>query len=850
MTSEALPQPFRRIGGTIISRLGDGHLAGVVRGAAFVMGIRIAGAAIALLSQVLLARWMGAFEYGIFVYVWVWVVVLGIVVPMGFGTSVLRFVPEYRTKERWRRLAGLLRASFFIVLALGVVTALAGISIVWVLRGHIESYYVLPLIVALVCVPGFALMDWQEGTARAFGWVNLAYIPSYIVRPLGTVIFAGGILFFTGHATGLQVTFGALAATVLTLIGQRIVLARRVARSVPAAKPAFHVRHWVAISAPLVLVEGLFLLLTNTDIVLLGYFVDPDSIGVYFAATRIANLMGFICFSLAALAVPKFAELHGAGKHAELQTFVQGMIQWIFWPTLAAAIVLLVAGDLVLGLFGDNFGAGYPLLWLLVLGFLARAATGPTEYLLNMTGHQNAVAGAYGCAAVANIALNFALVPAFGLMGAAASTAISIVGATLWLAIIVHRRLGITAFVLAGLFRRPPVEAAVPNLHRKPLRVDATVLESADALIAYRDEIEALADAAGDRNPQFEPMSLSAAMEHLQSDAPVKTVLLWSEPASDGTRLLIGLLPCQVVRGLYGLPFPVWRVWRHIHSYIATPLLRAGYEQQAIRSFLSLADRSGAAFIQFPLFEADGAFDIALDEVATRRQRHCRETDRHERAFLQSDLDEEAYFATHIRKKKRKEFTRLWNRLADLGTLEFHVHDGGPDVAAWVDAFLSLEARGWKGRRGTAMKLRANERAYFEEISLGAHENGELHCAELTLNGDPIAMLASFRSGGGLHTFKIAFDEDHSKYSPGTLLMLKAAGAFLGDARVAWVDSCAMPDHPMIDHIWAQRRTMRSVLVTTAHPLSRYFVFHAAGAIEFAALARARLRKFYNRLRP
>ncbi|MCF8469720.1 MAG: GNAT family N-acetyltransferase [Parvibaculum sp.] len=853
MTSEVLPQPFRRIGGTISSRLGDVHLAGVVRGAAFVMSIRIVGAAIALLSQVFLARWMGAFEYGIFVYVWVWVVVLGIVVPMGFGTSVLRFVPEYRTKERWRRLAGLLRASFFIVFALGIVTALAGISIVWALRGHIESYYVLPLVVALVCVPGFALMDWQEGTARAFGWVNLAYIPSYIVRPLGTVIFAGGILFFTGHATGLQVTFGALGATVLTLIGQRILLARRVARSIPVARPIFHVRHWVAISAPLVLVEGLFLLLTNTDIVLLGYFVDPDSIGVYFAATRIANLMGFIGFSLAALAVPKFAELHGAGKHAELQTFVQDIIQWIFWPTLAAAIVLLAAGDLVLGLFGDHFGAGYPLLWLLVLGFLARAATGPTEYLLNMTGHQNAVAYAYGSAAVANVALNFALVPAFGLMGAAASTAISIVGATVWLAIIVHRRLGITAFVLAGLFRRSPampLEAAACSLHGQRPCAEAVVLESADALVAFRTEIEALAVASRDRNPQFETVALSAAMEHLQGRVPVKVALLWSEPVSDGTRLLIGLLPYQVVRGLYGLPFPVWRVWQHIHSFIATPLLCAGYEQQAIRGFLALADRSGAAFVQFPLFEAEGAFDMALDEVVARQQRHCHETDRHERAFLQSNLDEDAYVATHIRKKKRKEFSRLWNRLADLGALEFNVHDGGPDVAAWAGAFLSLEAGGWKGKRGTAMKLRANERAYFEAICLGAHKNGELHCSELTLNGEPIAMLASFRSGEGVYTFKIAFDEDHSKYSPGTLLMLKVAGAFLSDPRVAWADSCAMPGHPMIDHLWAQRRAMRSVLVTSAHPLSHYSVLHAASAIKLAMSARARLRKFYNKLRP
>ncbi len=394
------------------------------------------------------------------------------------------------------------------------------------------------------------------------------------------------------------------------------------------------------------------------------------------------------------------------------------------------------------------------------------------------------------------------------------------------------------------------LEAAARYLRGRPPGADVILIENADALRPFRAQIDALAAASSDRNTQFEYVTLAAAMEHLQGDATVGVALLWSEPASDGTRLLIGLLPCQVVRGLYGLPFAVWRVWRHIHSFIATPLPRAGYERQAIRSFLSLADRSGAACVQFPLFEAESAFGMALDDVVTRQRRHCRETDWHERAFLQSDLDEDAYISTYIRKKKRKEFNRLWNRLADFGALEFHVHDGGADVAAWVAAFLSLEARGWKGRRGTAMMLRANERAYFEAICLGAHKNGELHCAELTLDGAPIAMLASFRSGGGVYTFKIAFDEDHSKYSPGTLLMLKAAGAFLGDARVEWVDSCAMPDHPMIDHIWAQRRAMRSVLVTSTHPLSRYFVFHAAGAIKLVALLRARLRNLYNKLRP
>ena len=449
MDASALPQPLRRLGGTLLAALADGHLAQVVRGAGFVMGIRVAGAAIALLSQVLLARWMGAFEYGIFAYVWVWVIILGILAPMGFGTSTLRFVPEYRVNGKWRRLAGILEASWRVVMVLGVAVMTVGLLVIAALRNEIDPYYVAPLVLAMFCVPGFALGDTLEGTARAFGWVNLAYFPAYIVRPLGIVLIGGLIYLVVGRLTGLAAVAGALAATFLTLTGQRLLLNRRIASSIPRARPVRHTRYWIGASMPLVLAEGLYLLLLNTDIVLLGYFVDPNDVGVYFAATRITNLIVFIYFAVAALAVPKFAELHAEGDRAGLQAFVHNIIQWIFWPTLAAAAGLLLVGRFALDLFGDGFDQGYPLLAVLMLGFIARASTGPVEYLLNMTGHQNVTAAVYGGAAALNITLNLVLVPRFGLMGAAMATAASLASASFFLFFVARRRLGISSFVFS-----------------------------------------------------------------------------------------------------------------------------------------------------------------------------------------------------------------------------------------------------------------------------------------------------------------------------------------------------------------------------------------------------------------
>ena len=389
---------------------------------------------------------------------------------------------------------------------------------------------------------------------------------------------------------------------------------------------------------------------------------------------------------------------------------------------------------------------------------------------------------------------------------------------------------------------------AARYLRERPPSADVVILGGVDALAPYRQEMEALAAACDDTNSQYEIYALAPAMEHLRGGTDVRVALLWSDANESGKRELVGAVPYRVTYGYFGLPLPVWRAWYHIHSYICTPLLKRGHERHALRRFLALADQAGAAFVEFPMFEAGSAFDAALVEIAERQQRHVAETDRHERAFLKSGLTEEEYLATHIRKKKRKEFNRLWNRLSELGELRLAVHDG-TNVEDWLNRFLRLEAGGWKGKRGTALKADAEQRAYFEKLCRGAAAQGKLHCTEITLDGKPLAMLSSFRAGSGLYTFKIAFDEAYSRYSPGVLLMLKLIGEVLRDNRTAWADSCAIPGHPMIDHIWAERRQMRSVLVAGSGRFAAVATRYSAAAIKFAGKLRAVMREHYHAFR-
>ncbi|MGO4839618.1 lipopolysaccharide biosynthesis protein, partial [Rhizobiaceae sp. 2RAB30] len=160
---------------------------------------------------VLLARWMGGFEYGIFVLVWTAMILAGNLSCLGFHTSVIRFVPEYREKSMLPELRGVLRASHLVVLAASTVFALLGVAGVYLLSGAIEPYYFVPFILGMICLPMIAMSDLLQGISRAHSWALAALAPTYIERPILILLFmAGGI--FAGYAPNAET---ALIATIL-----------------------------------------------------------------------------------------------------------------------------------------------------------------------------------------------------------------------------------------------------------------------------------------------------------------------------------------------------------------------------------------------------------------------------------------------------------------------------------------------------------------------------------------------------------------------------------------------------------------------------------------------------------
>jgi hypothetical protein len=136
-------------------------------------------------------------------------------------------------------------------------------------------------------------------------------------------------------------------------------------------------------------------------------------------------------------------------------------------------------------------------------------------------------------------------------------------------------------------------------------------------------------------------------------------------------------------------------------------------------------------------------------------------------------------------------------------------------ASEWVDWFVELEARGWKGDAHTALATEEVDCQFVRTMLLGAAERGRLQAIGIWLNGRPIALKLNLLATPGSFAFKIAYDEAYSKFSPGVLLELENIRVFHQGTDAAWMDSCAAPDHPMINRIWRDRILLQQVLVST-----------------------------------
>lgn len=420
----------------------DESLRIIAVGAAHAMWIQGGGLALGFASQLLLARWLGADEYGVYAWAMAWAMVLGRTTGAGMPVTLLRFGPWYRQEHELGLFAGLVRWARRSAMAMGACAAVIGGSIVLVAIDAADPARV-SMVLAMVLVPVLALGEVHEGLSRAVALPITALAPRLIARP--ALVIAGLAIL------AIIAPLSAVVAMVWTLVAFGVATAwqwLRVRRTVPSDGAKYATAQWRKVAVPVIAVTALQTVVARADVLIIGSALPMTDVAVYEAAARTAMLISAVHVAVNTLAASSFSALYAAGDTRRLGLTARAVTRLIFWPTLAVAAGMLVLAGPLLGLFGEGYAAGRPVLMILGMGHVVSAATGSVGYLLSVTGFQNDTVRILAVSAVVGVGLNLVVVPRFGLVGASVVTTLTTVMWNVLMHRMVRLRLNIRTSIL------------------------------------------------------------------------------------------------------------------------------------------------------------------------------------------------------------------------------------------------------------------------------------------------------------------------------------------------------------------------------------------------------------------
>ncbi|WP_350332981.1 lipopolysaccharide biosynthesis protein [Coralliovum pocilloporae] len=390
--------------------------------------VRVFSAGAVFLLHVLIARLLEPTAFGVFAFVWILTTVVAQLAAIGFNESVKRFLPGYIVTGDLESARGFITTAQVLPMLISIPLSVAAASGIWSLQDYLPSDYPLPVLIGLCAVPILALTHIQECLAVSRSHALRGLLPGYVLRPLLTGVIVVALVLgleLPGQA-GLAVAALVLAATI-TLAFQTPLIYRALRGEIGPGARSYHLREWVTASFPLLLVQSFYVLSINLDILVISFYQSPAEVGLYFAVAKTVGLVAFMHQAVSLAAVRGLSEAYASEDKSGFHQLVIRARKRAFWPTALGSVFLVLIAPYFFEIFGPSFVAGAALVPVLIAGLLVQAASGPLQDILLVHGQQKSLAYIAAFSLVLNLLLNLALIPPYGLAGAAAASSIALV---------------------------------------------------------------------------------------------------------------------------------------------------------------------------------------------------------------------------------------------------------------------------------------------------------------------------------------------------------------------------------------------------------------------------------------
>ena len=421
------------------------ELISFLRGVSFVFVCRIAGAILVFVTQVLLARWMGADQLGVYVFAFSTLMLLSSISWLGIPTAAIAIVGAGLAKNRGDLILGFARRSLQILTVAGI--AAAGIACLIILLSDelVSTGQRSALLLILVAVPIFGVSASRSAVAMGLSWIPMAIFPNLVFRPLLFLGLVAGTFYLTDSLSASKAIALQVFAVFIMTVGQWVMLRRGLKKTFPDIGLAYETPAWFRMALPLMIISLLANFFIELNVFAAGIYLDADQLAIYNAGFRTTALIVFGIAAVDTIMMPKVAKLHAASDFVSLQRTVTHAAKLRFWGSLAASVPLIFLGKPILSLFGEEFVAGYEALLILTAAQVVAAVFGPAARLLSVTGYQDQCLGISVLSLIAIFVLHPLFIVPWGINGAALTVVVVVLIQSVWFYALAVRHLNVNS---------------------------------------------------------------------------------------------------------------------------------------------------------------------------------------------------------------------------------------------------------------------------------------------------------------------------------------------------------------------------------------------------------------------
>ncbi len=420
----------------------------IAKGAIIVLvGIAI-GRLFGLATRIIIARYVSQTEYGIFALAFVILNILVLISGLGLQQGTARQIAYFRGKNDTEKVSRIMFSSIQIVTVASVLAFILlffSADFVSVTIFHSPELRI-PLKIVSVAVPFWVIINILSSIFRGFDNVVPRVYFLEISRPAFFTLLL--IVIMLLNLPFLSILYALLISFIVASLAFIIYASKKTPLPIKI-NVGFNSSdtELITFSLPLMAVLIMNMIIEWTDTLMLGFFKDPDAVGLYNVAIPLAQLIPTISFSLALIYVPVLSKLYAKNLFGEMGKSYLVSTKWMFFVSYPLFLMLFLFPESILSLFfGSSYAESARALQILSLGFIFRTFCGATGATLTALGKTRLIMLASVIAVVLNILLNISLIPLWGIVGAAIASMIAYMGSNTFNVIKLYQHLRIHPF--------------------------------------------------------------------------------------------------------------------------------------------------------------------------------------------------------------------------------------------------------------------------------------------------------------------------------------------------------------------------------------------------------------------